>query len=82
MAVVVVDERGRLTIPSELGIRDTRATIIPAGPFLVIVPLPSKPLEISSKWLHTKLSAKELKDLAERRARKDAVQRARRRKQL
>jgi bifunctional DNA-binding transcriptional regulator/antitoxin component of YhaV-PrlF toxin-antitoxin module len=35
MAVVIVDERGRLTIPSELHVRDTKATLIPAGPFLI-----------------------------------------------
>ena len=82
MAVVIVDERGRLTIPSEMEVRDTKATLIPAGPFLIIVPLPTQPLEASGGWLRTKLSRKELKALAEKQARKDAVKRARRRKQL
>ena len=81
MAVVVVDERGRLTIPSELHVRDTKATLIPAGPFLIIVPIPSQPLVASSSWLRIKLSNKELKALAEKQARKDAVKRARRRGQ-
>jgi len=81
VAVVVVDERGRLTIPSELRVRDTKATLIPAGPFLIIVPIPSQPLEASASWLHTKLSNKELKALAEKQARRDAIKRARRRKQ-
>lgn len=80
MAVVLVDERGRLTIPSELRVRDTKATLIPAGPFLIVVPIPRQPLEASGSWLHTKLSSKELKALAEKQARKDAVRRARRRK--
>jgi len=82
MAVVVVDDRGRLTIPSEFDIRGTRATLIPAGPFLIIVPIPSRPLEASASWLDTKLSRKELKALAEKTARKDALKRAKRRKQF
>jgi bifunctional DNA-binding transcriptional regulator/antitoxin component of YhaV-PrlF toxin-antitoxin module len=81
MAVVIVDERGRLTIPSELHVRDTKATLIPAGSFLIVVPIPSQPLVASASWLHTKLSNKELKALAEKQARKDAVKRARRRRQ-
>lgn len=81
MAVVVVDERGRLTIPSQLRVKDTKATLIPAGSFLIIVPIPSQPLEASANWLQTKIANKELKALAEKQARSDAVKRARRRKQ-
>ncbi len=81
MAVVIVDERGRLTIPSELQVRNTKATLIPAGPFLIVIPLPKQPLTVSSSWLRTKLTRKELKALAEKQGRKDAVKRARRRKQ-
>jgi hypothetical protein len=82
IAVVVIDERGRLTIPSSLQVRDTKATLIPAGPFMIIIPLPAHPVESSGGWLRTKLSRKELKVLAEKQARKDAVKRAKRRKQL
>jgi virulence-associated protein VagC len=82
MAVVAVDERGRLTIPSEFQVRGTRATLIPAGSFLIVVPIPREPLEASASWLRTKLSKKELKVLAEKAARKDAVERTRRRKQV
>jgi len=71
----------RIKIPSELHVRDTKATLIPAGPFLIIVPIPSQPLVASASWLRTKLSNKELKALAEKQARKDAVKRARRRRQ-
>jgi hypothetical protein len=55
--------------------------LIPAGPFLIIIPLPTQPLESSASWLRTKLSNKELKALADKQARKDAIKRARRRKQ-
>ena len=82
LAVVVIDERGRFTIPSEMQVRDTKATLIPAGPFMIIIPLPTHPVEASSSWLRTKLSRKELKVLAEKQARKDAVKRATRREQL
>ena len=82
MAVVVVDERGRLTIPSELQVKNTKATFIPAGPFMIIIPLPTHPVEASGGWLRTKLTRKELKALAEKQGRNDAVKRARRRKQL
>jgi virulence-associated protein VagC len=81
MTVVLVDERGRLTLPSEFRVRDTRATVIPAGSFLVIIPIPRQPLEASASWLQTKLGRKELKALAEKQARRDAVKKARRRKQ-
>jgi len=82
MAVVVVDERGRLTIPSQFEVRDTKATLIPAGPFLIVVPIPQHPLEASASWLDSKFSRKELKALAEKTARADAVKRAKRRKQI
>ncbi len=82
MAVVVVDERGRLTIPSELRVRNTKAALIPAGSFLIIVPVPGQPLDASAGWLPSKLSTKELKILAEKEARKDAAKRAKRRKQV
>jgi len=81
MAVVVVDERGRLTIPSEFDVRGTKATLIPAGPFLIVIPIPREPLETSAKWLGSKLTRKELKVVAERAARRDAMKRAKRRKQ-
>jgi bifunctional DNA-binding transcriptional regulator/antitoxin component of YhaV-PrlF toxin-antitoxin module len=82
LAVVVVDDRGRLTIPKEFEVRGTRATVIPAGPFLIVVPIPPQPIEASSSWLESKLSRKELKALAEKAARKDAVGRAKKRKQI
>jgi len=82
MTVVVIDGRGRLTIPSELQVRDTKATLIPAGPFMIVIPLPTRPIEASGGWLATKLSRKDLKVLAEKEARRDAVKRAKRRKQL
>jgi virulence-associated protein VagC len=82
MAVVVVDSRGRLTIPREFELRDAKATLIPAGPFLIVVPIPRQPLEASASWLDSTSSRKELKGMAEKVARKDAIRRAKRRKQI
>jgi hypothetical protein len=82
VAVVVIDERGRLTIPSSFQLRDTKATLIPSGPFMIIIPLPKRPVEASGGWLRTRLRRKELKALGEKQARKDVVKRAKRRKQL
>lgn len=82
MGVVTVDERGRMTIPKELGIKKTRAIIIPAGSFFVTIPLPTKPLEHASSWLPSKRERKELKALAEKSALNDSVERAKRRTQI
>jgi len=81
MAIVSVDDRGRLTIPKELGVRSTRVVIIPAGSFFVTIPLPDSPLQTAGGWLKTDKSRKELKETAEKTASKDAVERAKRRNQ-
>lgn len=81
MAVVSVDDRGRLTIPKELGIRGTRVVIIPAGSFFVTIPLPDTPLQTSGGWLDSEKTREELKEIAEKTASDDAVERAKRRNQ-
>jgi bifunctional DNA-binding transcriptional regulator/antitoxin component of YhaV-PrlF toxin-antitoxin module len=82
MSVVTVDERGRLTIPKELGVRGTKAIIIPAGSFFVTIPLPTKPHEKAGSWLPSNVERKELKAMAEKSAFENAVKRAKRRKQI
>lgn len=82
MAIALIDERGRLTLPKETGIRKGRAVVIPAGSFIVIVPLPKEPQAEAGAWLPSKRSRKELKILAEKLAAEDAVKRAKRRRQL
>ncbi len=81
MAVVSVDDRGRITIPKEMGIRNTRVIIIPAGSFLVTIPLPESPQTESEGWLETEKSREELQTLAEKQAGDDAIKRAKRRTQ-
>jgi bifunctional DNA-binding transcriptional regulator/antitoxin component of YhaV-PrlF toxin-antitoxin module len=81
MAVVTVDERGRITIPKEMGIRGTRAVVIPAGSFIIAIPLPEKPEKVAEGWLETGKTREELGALAEEEAKKDATTRAKRRRQ-
>jgi bifunctional DNA-binding transcriptional regulator/antitoxin component of YhaV-PrlF toxin-antitoxin module len=82
MSVVEIDERGRMTVPKKLGLRKSRAIIIPAGSFFVTIPLPKAPQKEAEKWLDTSKEHKELKSLAEKAASEDAVNRAKRRHQL
>ena len=82
MSVVEIDERGRMTVPKKIGLRKSRALIIPAGSFFVTIPLPKTPQKEAEKWLPTNTERKELKIKAETLAREDAVKRAKRRRQL
>ena len=81
LSVVKIDERGRVLLPRELREAD-RAVVIAAGSYALVIPVPAKPEEHASGWLATKHTAKELKALAEEGARKDALARAKRRRQL
>jgi bifunctional DNA-binding transcriptional regulator/antitoxin component of YhaV-PrlF toxin-antitoxin module len=81
MSVVKIDGKGRMTIPKALGLKETRAIIIPAGSFFVVVPIPKKPLEVARQWLSSDRERRDLKELAEDAAMEDASKRAERRKQ-
>jgi bifunctional DNA-binding transcriptional regulator/antitoxin component of YhaV-PrlF toxin-antitoxin module len=82
MSVVEIDERGRMTIPKKLGLQKSRALIIPAGSFFVTIPIPKTLQKEAEKWLPANMERKELKIQAEKLAREDAVNRAKRRRQL
>jgi hypothetical protein len=82
MSVVEIDERGRMTIPRCIGIRRAKAVVIPAGSFLVVVPIVGDPYSVASSWLKTEKDARMLRGLAEEKAAEEAVSRARRRRQL
>jgi len=82
VSVVEIDERGRLTLPKKLGLRKSRALVIPAGSFIVTIPLPKVPHKEAEKWLVTEKGRRELKVEAEKAARADAIKRAKRRRQL
>lgn len=82
MPIVSVDGRGRITFPKETGVRGGKAVIVSAGSFYNVIPIPGDPKKYAEGWLDSDKSRKELKKLAEERAREDARRRAERRKQL
>jgi bifunctional DNA-binding transcriptional regulator/antitoxin component of YhaV-PrlF toxin-antitoxin module len=82
MSVVEIDDRGRMTIPKKIGLKKSRAIVIPAGSFFVTIPLPKTPQKEAEDWLPTSKERKQLKSEAEKLAREDAVKRAKRRHQL
>jgi bifunctional DNA-binding transcriptional regulator/antitoxin component of YhaV-PrlF toxin-antitoxin module len=82
MSVVEIDDRGRMTIPKKIGLRKSRAIVIPAGSFFVTIPLPKTPQKEAENWVPSRRGRKQLKIEAEKRAREDAVNRAKRRRQL
>jgi bifunctional DNA-binding transcriptional regulator/antitoxin component of YhaV-PrlF toxin-antitoxin module len=82
MSVVEIDDRGRMTIPKKIGLKKSRAIVIPAGSFFVTIPLPKTPQKEAENWLPTSKERKQLKIEAEKLAREDAVNRAKRRHQL
>lgn len=81
MAVVSIDDRGRLTVPKEIGFRGSRVVIIPAGSFFITIPLPRTPLETAGNWLDSNRKTNDLKEIGDKAAMDDAVERAKRRKQ-
>jgi len=82
MAVVEIDERGRMTIPKKIGLKKSRAIVIPAGSFFITIPLSKTPQKEVENWLDTSKERKEMKVEAEKLAQADAVNRAKRRHQL
>ena len=82
MSVVEIDERGRMTIPKKIGLKKSRAIVIPAGSFFITIPLPETPEKEAENWLPTNKDRKQLKKEAEELAKEDAVNRAKRRHQL
>jgi bifunctional DNA-binding transcriptional regulator/antitoxin component of YhaV-PrlF toxin-antitoxin module len=82
MSVVEIDERGRMTIPKKIGLKKSRAIIIPAGSFFITIPLSKTPEKDAENWLDTNKERSELKVEAEKLAQEDAVKRAKRRNQL
>ncbi|MCL5876715.1 MAG: VapB-type antitoxin [Candidatus Bathyarchaeota archaeon] len=82
MSVVEIDERGRMTIPKKIGLKKSRAIVIPAGSFFITIPLSAHPQKNAQGWLPTSKGRAELKTEAELMAQHDAAERAKRRRQL
>jgi bifunctional DNA-binding transcriptional regulator/antitoxin component of YhaV-PrlF toxin-antitoxin module len=81
MSVVEVDDRGRFTIPKEIGLRGTKVILIPASTYFIVIPLHSDPYQYAKNWLNTGKSIEDLKHEANEAARNDAAMRARRREE-
>ncbi len=79
MAIVGIDDRGRITIPKKIRGEAKKAILLPAGSFAVLIPI-REPKTVAEGWLKTDKERNELKRLAEERAKEDAISRARKRK--
>lgn len=77
--MVNVDDRGRLTIPKEIGLRDIKVIVIPASTFFIVLPLHGDPYQYAKSWLKTNKTTNELKQQAEEAALEDAASRTKRR---
>lgn len=82
MSVVSIDKRGRVILPKGIREMGDRAVVISAGSFAVVIPIAKEPASVAEGWLKSKRGRKELGLVAEKRAKADAVARARRRRQL
>ena len=80
MSVVDVDNRGRFTIPKDIGVRGGRAVVISAGAFFVVIPIKGDPYTLAAGWLRTNNDTEELEEEAEIMASEDASARSGRRK--
>ncbi|MEM1626858.1 MAG: VapB-type antitoxin [Sulfolobaceae archaeon] len=70
--VVKVDDRGRIKLPKNIAKADS-VIIIDVGTFFIGIPIPKDPLAETSGVIETNLSVKELKEVAEKEAEKDAL---------
>ncbi len=71
MSVVKVDAHRRIYVPKDIPIEADKVVIIPQGSAYLMIPVPKEPVEIDIK-----IPVKELKAIAEDKARREAVGRA------
>ena len=77
MAIVKMDAQRRLYIPKALKFEGEKAIILPYGTSYLLIPIPGNIIEIE-----VKAPSRELKAKAEEKAREDALERARRCRQI
>ncbi|QXJ32557.1 VapB-type antitoxin [Saccharolobus shibatae] len=70
--VAKVDDRGRIKLPKNLANANS-VIIIEAGTFFDGIPIPKDSLAETSSIIKTELSVKELKEIAEKEAGRDAL---------
>lgn len=71
MSVVKVDAHRRIYVPKGIPIEADKVVILAQGSAYLMIPVPKEPVEID-----VKISVKELKDIAEDKAKREAVSRA------
>jgi bifunctional DNA-binding transcriptional regulator/antitoxin component of YhaV-PrlF toxin-antitoxin module len=81
LSVVEVDDRGRFTIPKEIGLRGTKVIVIPASTYFIVLPLHGDPYKYAKNWLKTTKSTETLKREADEAAQEDAAKVAKRREE-
>jgi hypothetical protein len=77
-----VDDRGRIKLSKEIAKPGSSVVIIDARTYFLGIPIEPDRVGTSGSWMKTKHNAEELKSIAEDEARRDALGRATRRKQL
>ena len=79
--VTKVDDRGRIKLSRDMAQPGSSVVIINAQTFFLGIPIGPDPLSASGSWVKSPESVKQLKAIAEEEAVKDAIGRARRRRQ-
>ncbi len=77
--IVEMDDRGRIKLPRDIVSPGDRILVIPAGRRILLIKIPTKPIEASSSWLKTEKGKKELRALAESLAIEEVEMKLRRR---
>ena len=80
--VAKIDDRRRMKVPKGTAKTASSVVIIDAGAYFLGIPIPRDPVQVSGSWLKTKDDVAALKRTAEAEVLKDAVSRAKRRRQL
>jgi len=77
MVIITVDSQRRIYIPQKLPFEAEKVIVIPQGNSYLLIPIPRKIIEID-----VPLSTRELRKMAEEKAKKEAMERATRTKHV
>ena len=80
--VATIEDRHRIRLPKGVARGAKSVVIIDAGSHFFGIPIPPDPLQASASWLKSHEDVPTLKKRAQEGARRDAIDRAKRRKQL
>jgi hypothetical protein len=80
--VTKVDDRGRIKLSKNIAEPGSSVVIIDAETYFLGIPIERSPIQASGSWMKTKETVRSLKKIAEDEASRDAIARAKRRKQI